>query len=255
MARVGEVELTMSSISDLIPTNHSAADSAIFVEKFIIDWVKKQLLISQAKEAIDFNEAQIQKKVLDYQFALMVHELEQKYIEENLDREVNDTEIEAYYAEKSENFLLRENLAKCIYFKIPLKAPSLWRFRKSLRNYPKDSLNMWEYANTHAVKAFTEDSVWVKFDEVLMETPLKEVNDKATFLRNNNSIEVSDEDYIYFLEIFEHKVVGEVAPLEFISESISDIIINKRKILLKKSLEKSIYEEAERSNAFEIYSN
>jgi len=253
IAKVGEKKLVQSNLAELIPANLSPADSAVFVEKFILDWVKKQLMISRAEEAIDFNEARIQNKVLDYQYALMVHELEKKYIDANLNEDVRNSEIQAYYDEKAENFVLRQNLAKCIYFKIPSKAPNIWRFRRSLRNYPQDTTQIWEYANQHAVKAFVEDSVWIKFDEVLIETPLKNVNDKAAFLKTNSSVEVSDEDYIYFLRIFEHKVIGEIAPLEFIRESIEDIIINKRKIALKKELEKKIYEEAEQTNAFEIY--
>jgi hypothetical protein len=253
IARVGDKQLVQSNLSELIPANLSPSDSAIFVEKFILDWVKKQLMISRAEEAIDFNEARIQNKVLDYQYALMVHELEKKYIDANLNEAVSDQEIKVYYDEKAENFVLRQNLAKCIYFKIPSKAPNVWRLRRSLRNYPQDTAQIWEYTNQHAVKAFVEDSVWVKFDEVLVETPLKDVNDKAAFLKTNSSVEVSDADYIYFLKIFEYKVIGEVAPLEFIKESIADIIINKRKIALKKELEKKIYEEAEQTNAFEIY--
>ena len=255
IAKVGEKQLVQSNLAELIPANLSPADSAVFVEKFVLDWVKKQLMISRAEEAIDFNEARIQNKVLDYQYALMVHELEKKYIDANINEEVSTSEIQAYYDEKAENFVLRQNLAKCIYFKFPSKAPNIWRFRRSLRNYPQDTSQIWEYANEHAVKAFVEDSVWVKFDEVLIETPLKNVNDKAAFLKTNSSVEVFDEDYVYFLRIFEHKVIGEIAPLEFIRESIEDIIINKRKIALKKELEKKIYEEAEQSNAFEIYTN
>lgn len=247
--------MVASNLEGLIPANLSTADSTTFVEKFVLDWVKKQLMIAKAEEAIDFNEARIQNRVLDYQYALMVHELEQKHIDANLNEEVSDAEISEYYEQKAENFVLRENLSKCIYFKIPAKSPNVWRFRRSLKNYPKDTTQIWEYANEHAVKAFVEDSVWVKFDEVLMETPLKEVNDKAGFLKANSSIEVSDEDYIYFLKIFEYKLVGEIAPLEFIKEDISNIIINKRKIALKKELEKNIYEEAEQSNTFEIFSN
>ncbi|MEQ8906664.1 peptidyl-prolyl cis-trans isomerase [Ekhidna sp.] len=255
IAKVGEKQLVQSNLAELIPANLSPADSAVFVEKFVLDWVKKQLMISRAEEAIDFNEARIQNKVLDYQYALMVHELEKKYIDANINEEVSTSELQAYYDEKAENFVLRQNLAKCIYFKFPSKAPNIWRFRRSLRNYPQDTTQIWEYANEHAVKAFVEDSVWIKFDEVLIETPLKNVNDKAAFLKTNSSVEVSDEDYIYFIRIFEHKVIGEIAPLEFIRESIEDIIINKRKIALKKELEKKIYEEAEQSNAFEIYTN
>ena len=78
IARVGEKELIESNLNALIPANLSASDSVVFVEKFVLDWVKKQLMISRAEDAIDFNEARIQNKVLDYQYALMVHELEKK---------------------------------------------------------------------------------------------------------------------------------------------------------------------------------
>lgn len=255
IARSGEERLTASNMKGLIPTNLSRSDSSIFVEKFVEDWIKKQLMISKAQEAIDFNEARIQKKVLDYQYALMVHEFEQKYIDANLNEDVPNEEIEAYYKQKSENFILRQNLAKLVYFKIPSSSPRISRFRRTLKDYPKDTIEIWEYANEFATKAFIEDSVWVKFDEVLLETPLKEVSDKTNFLKRNSSIEVSDEDFTYFLKIFEYKLIGEIAPLEFIKKSIADIIVNKRKIELKKELEKNIYEEAEKTNAFEIYTN
>lgn len=255
IARVGDKTLVASNLYGLIPANLTSADSTIFVEKFVLDWVKKQLMIAKAEEAIDFNEARIQQKVLDYQYALMVHELEKKHIDANLNEEVSDEEVKEYYQQKAENFVLRQNLAKCIYFKIPSKAPNVSRLRRALKNYPKDTAQLWDYTNEYAVKAFVEDSVWVKFDEVLLETPLKDVNDKISFLKTNSSIEVSDEDYIYFLKIFEYKVVGEIAPLEFIKESVEDIIINKRKIALKTELEKNIYEEAEQTNAFEIINN
>ena len=255
IAKVGDKVLTESNLSELSPSNLSREDSSTFAEKFVSDWIKKQLMISRAEDVIDFNEARIQSKVLDYQYALMVHELEEKYIDANLNEEVTDFEIRAYYEEKSENFILRQNLAKCLYFKIPSNAPQIWRLRRSIKNYPADSVQLWKYADDHAIKAFTEDSVWIKFDEVLLETPMKEITDKAQFLKRNSYIEVSDEDFIYFLKIMNHKLVGEVAPLEFISESVKDVIINKRKIALKKELEKKIYDEAVQQNAFEIYNN
>jgi len=255
VARVGEATLSATSLSELTPINSSSEDSIVFAEKFVTDWIKKQLMIQRAQDVIDFNEAKIQNKVLDYQYALMVHELEKRYIETNLDENVSKEEIKGYYGLKSENFILQENLAKCLYFKIPENAPQVWRLRRSLKNYPADTTQLWEYAEQYAVKTFMEDSVWVKFDEVLLETPLKEISDKARFLKSNSSVEVSDEDFIYFLKIFEYRLIGEVAPLEFIKQRVEDVIINKRKIALKKELEKKIYEEAEQTDAFEIYRN
>ncbi len=255
IAKVGDKVLSEKNLLALTPSNLSLQDSSKYAEKFVSDWIKKQLMIQKAEESIDFNEAQIQRKVLDYQYALMVHELEERYIDTNLNKDVSEQEITSYYNEKSENFILRQNLAKCVYFKIPNKAPQVWRLRRALRNYPADTVKVWEYASEHAIKAFTEDSVWIKFDDVLLETPLKDISNKTQFLKSNSSVEVSDEDFIYFLKIFDYKLVGEVTPLEFIRENVKDIILNKRKIALKKDLEKKIYDEAVQNNAFEIYSN
>ncbi len=253
IASVDNVNLYKESITGLIPTNTSPKDSVTFVQKFIDDWVKKQLMISQAKQAVDFNEAEIQQKVLEYQYALMVHTFEKQYIDLHIDTDVSPYEIKDYYDEKFENFVLRQNLAKCLYFKIPTSSPNIRRFRRYLKNYPEDSLEVIDYSNQFAIRSYLDQNTWVKFDEVLLETPLKDINDKTNFLRTNSSIETSDEDYLYFLKIFEFKVIGEVAPIEFVEENIVDIIINKRKIELVKELEKNIYEEAKASNAFEIY--
>lgn len=255
IAKAGDQQLTEDNIIGLIPANISSKDSATFVAKFVDDWVKKQLMISRAKENIDFNEAQIRQKVLEYRYALMIHDFEKKYIDQKLNTEVTDVEIDDYYEKKSENFVLRQNLSKCLYFKIPAQAPNVNRFRRHLRNYPKDSLEVWDYSNQFAIRAFMDNSIWVIFDEVLLETPMKDVANKTQFLKTNSFVESSDEDYVYFLKVFEYKLIGEIAPIEFVKEDIYDIILNKRKIELKKELEKSIYEEAKASNAFEIYSN
>lgn len=255
IAKAGNQELTEDNIIGLIPANSSSNDSAVFVQKFVDDWIKKQLMISRAQEVIDFNEAQIQQKVLEYQYALMVHDFEKRYIDQNIQTDVTEEEIVAYYEEKSENFILRENLTKCLYFKIPSSAPNIRTFRRSLINYPRDSAEVWDYSNQFAIRAFLDNRIWVRFDEVILETPLKEISDKTRFLQATNFVENSDEDYMYFIKIFEYKLIGEIAPIEFVKESISEIIINKRKIELKKELEKKIYEEAKASNAFEIYTN
>ena len=166
---------------------------------------------NREKDGIDFNEAQIQQKVLEYQYALMVHDFEKKYIDQNIETEVTEQEIIEYYEEKSENFILRENLTKCLYFKIPASAPNIQRFRKSLKDYPVDSAEVWDYSNQFSIRAFLDSRIWVRFDEVILETPLKEISDKTRFLKTTSFVENSDEDYVYFIKIFEYKLIGEIA--------------------------------------------
>lgn len=255
VAKVGEEVLGFSTLQKLLPENISPKDSTSFAEKFIKNWIKKQLLVNKAKESTEINEAAIQQKVLDYQYALTVHDYEKQYIDKNLNREVSEKEVEKYYQEKSENFILRQNLVKCLFFKIPKKAPNKYRFKSLVKKYPKDSSKLLSYANEFAQKAFVEETNWVKFDEVILETPLKDTNDKTRLLKTNSFIESKDDNFAYFVKILDKKLIGDVAPLSFIGESVKTIILNKRKIVLKKELEKRIYEEAKASNAFEIYKN
>jgi len=41
--------------------------------------------------------------------------------------------------------------------------------------------------------------------------------------------------------------------LEFVQEDIRNIIINKRKIALKRELEEKVYNDAEENDAFEVF--
>ena len=256
IAKAVDSYLYASDLEGLVPSTISQIDSTKLAAKYVEDWVKKQLMISRSSQAIDFNEAEIERKVLDYRYALMVHAFEKQYIDKNLNRNVSNEDIQSYYEDKSDNFVLKQNIIKCLYVQTPKNAPNLNQFRRNFRAYPdgnKEDLN--SYISQFATKSFLEDTTWIIFDELILTTPLESLQDKNQFLTKNTYSETSDEEYIYFLKIFDYKISNETSPLEFIKEDIENIIINKRKLALKKELEAKIYEEAEQNEEFEIYSN
>ncbi|MCP4460490.1 MAG: peptidyl-prolyl cis-trans isomerase [Cytophagales bacterium] len=254
MARVNETNLYPSDMFGLIPKNLTSGDSLKFAEKFVDDWIKKQLMIARSQNEVDINEADIQRKVLDYRYALTRSAYEKKYIEENLDESVVESEIEEYYTEHSADFILKQNIVRCLFAQVSSEAPRLSDFKEDLERYPNiESENIIEYCTQFANKAFVEDSVWVDFDEVIAGTPLDQIIDKARILRTRSLLENSDENFTYYLRILEYKMVDEISPLEFVREDILNIIINKRKVSLKRELENKVYEDAAQSDAFEIY--
>jgi len=256
LARVGENYLYKEDIQSLVPLGVNIQDSSKLAEKYVNDWVKKQLMISRAQSQIAFDESEIERKVLDLRYALMVHEFEKLYINSHLNTEVSQEEIDQYYQEKSDNFLLRQNIIRCVFAQVPNTSADVNRFRRNIRSYPNSNKeDIEEYCYQYAIQSFLEDSLWVDFDEVIMNTPLEEIDDKARFLSRTEFSETSDDDYIYFLRILEYKTSNEVSPLPYISEDIENIIINKRKLALKKELEKTIYDEARAEKSFEIFSN
>ena len=251
VARVGETKMYPSDMSGLIPTGE---DSLEFVEKYVDDWIKKQLMIARSQNKVDINEAEIQRKVLDYRYALTRSAYEKKYIEKHLDETVMESEIDDYYSQHSEDFILKQNIVRCVFAQIPSQAPSQEDFKQDLKKYPNSNLkDIFEYCVQFANKHFVGDSVWVDFDEAIAGTPLDQIIDKTKILRTRSFLEDTDDNFTYYLRVLEYKMVDEISPLEFVREDIMNIIINRRKITLKRELENKVYEDAAQSNAFEIY--
>lgn len=254
VARVFDTYLYKADLTGIAPDNLSLEDSAKLVEKYVDGWIKKQLMIAKASSKIEFNEAEIERKVLDYKYALMVHEFEKYEISRRLNKEVSEQEIQTYYNDKFENFLLKQNIIKCLFVKIPKEAPRISRIRSLLRSYPNSDMEeIKSYCFRFAISSSLEDNVWLNFDEVVKNTPLASIPNKVQFLRDNSFVESSDEKFIYFIKIIEYKISDQVSPLEFIREDIVNIVLNKRKIELAKTLEEEIINEAQKNDEFEIY--
>ena len=70
---------------------------------------------------------------------------------------------------------------------------------------------------------------WVDFDQVMGNIPIRLTNEDA-FLKANKHIEVSDSLYCYLLNIKEFLPKGDVAPFEYASPQIIEMMINLRKV-------------------------
>jgi hypothetical protein len=254
IARASESYLYQEDIQGLAPSNITGTDSTELAEKYVNDWIRKQLMISKAESEINVDQADIERKILDYRYALIVHEFEKLYIDSHLNTTVDEEEIEKYYQEKSDNFLLKQNIVKCLFVQIPKTAPSVNQIRRNVRSYPQTNKeDIEEYCYQYAVRSFLDDSLWVNFDEVIVNTPLKDTPNKIQFIRRTEFSETSDDDYIYLLRIMDYKISDEISPLQYIRDDIVNIILNKRKVALKKELENTIYEEAREEKSFEIF--
>ena len=97
VARVFQSFLYPEDLEGLTSDATNASDSTDIVDRYVRSWIKKQLLINKAAEEIDFDEAELSRKILDYRYALMVHEYKQLHIDNNLNTDVTEEEIQSYY--------------------------------------------------------------------------------------------------------------------------------------------------------------
>ena len=255
IARAHDQYLYLSDLEGLIPSDISKTDSANLIQRYVKSWINKQLVIAEASDKLNLGEVEIERKVLDYRYALIIHEYQKLYINEKLEKEITPGEVEDYYVENKDNFQLRQNIIKCRYVKLAREAPKIGVFKRLFISDNEKQLEelksyCYQYAST-----FHLDSTWVNFDDVIENTPMVTIDNKIQFLRRTGYYETTDDNYQYFLRITDYKISDEISPLEWVYDDITRIIINKRKVELAKELEEGIYERAVQNSDFEIYNN
>ena len=254
VARVKETFLYKNELAGIVPDDVSIKDSIDIVDQYVDSWITKQLMIDRASSSIQFDELDIERKVLDYRYALMVHEYEKLVVQQQLEKDVTDDEITQYYEEKKDNFVLKQNILRCLFVRLPKEAPRIRRIRNGIRSYPNNNMeDIRTYCYQFANRSHLEDSLWVNFNEVIKNTPLASIPNKVQFLRGNDFVETSDEEFIYLLKIIEYKISDQVSPIDYVRDDIINIIVNKRKIQLTRDLEENTLKEAEQNNFFEKY--
>jgi hypothetical protein len=255
VARVNNAFLYTDELGGIVPLNISKADSTSRVESYIESWIRKQLLIQEAGKKININEAELDRKILDYRYSIIAYEYQSYYIKQHLDTVVHAPEIEKYYQENIDNFILKQNIIRATFVKVPKHAPQTKKIKDWISsNSDEDKSELKSYCLSFSVAYHISDSTWMIFDELVRNSPLVEIPNKVQFLKNYHYYETEDESYLYFLKVDEYRISDNVSPLEFVRDEITNIILNKRKVQLAKKLENDVYNNALDNKEFEIFS-
>lgn len=253
VARVLDNYLYRSDLLTMIPEGTSKEDSAAIVKAIIDTWIRKQLLLNKAEEALTEQQKDVEKKIEEYRSSLLIYSYRQKLLNQKMDTVVDMEDIKEYYDNNIDNFILNEDIVKVIFVKVPLSAPNISNVRSWMRSSSEESLdNLEKYCMKYADKFDVFDHSWIYFSKLMEKVPLV-IDEPSRYLRYNKSIETSDSMYHYFVRILDHKTAGTATPLDLIHEEIRSILLNKRKIEFFHDLEKQVYSEAANRNQFEIY--
>ena len=144
-------------------------------------------------------------------------------------------------------------LVKGLFLKIPVDAPGLSDVKGWYRSTSEASLEKIEkYSVQNAsIYDYFYDK-WVDFDQVMDNIPVH-VSNANDFLKANKFVEVSDSTYCYLLNIKEYLPVGSVAPYDYASAQIVEMLTNRRKVEFLKKFEEELYNDAVRSGDVEFY--
>ena len=253
IARIHDKYLYLSELKSVIPENKSEEDSALIAKNYIDKWIKKQLLLKNAERNLPKEQKDITKQIEEYRASLLIYRYQQELIDQKLDTVISNEEIKNYYNDYASNFVLDKNLAKILYIKLPLNSPNIENVRRWYRSNDEEDLEELEdYCYQYADKFDDFDNQWIDFDSFLKNLPL-EMSQPQRFFRNNRYIEEREGNALHFIRINDYTLRGNQAPMDYVRDKIENIIINKRKHQLLKSLENDIYNQALNRNEFVIY--
>lgn len=253
LATVGKYVLYLEDLKEVLPENISSKDSLLFAQNYINQWLSAKILLIKASENVNIDSRKIDKQIEEYKNSLIIYEYQKMLIYQKLDTLVSDAEISTYYEEHQNDFLLKDNIIKVAYVKLPKEAGNTKQLRQMLKEYSEEnSSRLRDFAEKFAVNYFIDDEIWLIFNDFLKEVPIKTYNQEM-YLKNNNYIEFQDSLFQYFVKINGFKIKDAISPISFEYEKIRSMIINQRKIKLINDMEADIFKEAQKSGDIKIY--
>lgn len=245
--------LNVKELNLAIPSNLSHTDSASFAQNYINRWVKKTLLLRKAELNLTENEKDVNQLLEDYRASLLVHKYQQKLLQQKYAPQITHEEIEAYYTDMSENFMLQQNILKGIYIKLPVGAPNLKDVKVLYKSSkPEDEKKLEEYCYQNANKFQDFSDKWTEGTQLSSFMPNALPSDRR-FYTKNSMYETSDSLFVYYIFIKEYKLKNEVAPVEYVEGRIEAILLNKKRIEFIQNLEEELFEEGLKQKAIKYY--
>lgn len=253
VASAYDYKLYLEDLEKDIPPSLKGQDSLLFVQNYVNRWMQEKAVLHYSYMNLGDEDETIKDKIEKYKNSLIIYNYQKRFIQQNLDTIVTDREISEYYQSHLKDFELKDNIVKVMFIKLENDSRNIKVARNLLKEYNSDDKDkLMDLADRFAVNYFLEDDVWLLFDDLLKEVPIKTYNQES-FLKNNKFIEVSDSLYTTLVRINGFRIKESASPLSTEYERIRMIIMNKRKQLMLKKLEDDIIEKARNEGALVIY--
>ncbi len=254
VASVGETNLYLSELEDVIPKGISDNDSIVLAKSYINTWAKQQLLLQRAEENIsEVNSNNINELIKTYRESLYINGYKESLIKQQLDTIISEQSILNYYESNKENFKLNEELLqiKYVYFGNDFldKEEAIEKFKSNEEEDLEDletlTINFKDYQ--------LRDSTWITYEKLLLKIPPFRYETKEKLLKKSKFIKREDSLGVYLVAVNNVLRRNDIAPLSYIENNIKQLILHNRKIELVRDIEKTLINDAIKNNEFKEY--
>lgn len=254
IAEVYGKRLKAKEVNAFIPNEASEADSMAIAQAYMERWIKEALLLREAEKSISRDIA-IDQLVSRYRSSLIMSNFEKLYVEQNLDTLITAEELETYYEDNKYQYQLETTILKCRFLKVDRAiTPIDYEFLKKEWSGTKPPVvrRLKKICSEFGEQCFFEEEMdWLKLESLKSMMPEGAINDNI--IKYNQTFQLKDPDFYYFLKIYEQVSDKEVAPFSFIEEQARRYILHQRKLVLLDKMREDLYEKELDLNNVIIY--
>jgi len=254
IARVKDNFLFFSEIQESLDENMSQNDSMLAVNNAINNWASKKLLYEKAI----FNLSNSKQNELDllvksYASDLYISNYEKEWLKTRVDTIVSNDQLQSYYNENKNKFRLRQDILLARFIELPIENFNKTQIVRSFRRLNFQDKIYLDSISLQFKSSFINDSVWLRpelfFNKFKIENKIK----YNRYLRKKSFFEIKDLESLYLVYISDILRKNDYAPMSYVKPTLVQILLNKRKLEMKKQLKTDILKQGIAENIFEIY--
>ncbi len=247
----GQVLYT-DDLDRVMPVGISSDDSVLFAENYVRNWIEDALLQHKAQRNVA-NDPEVEALVAAYRRALVLHLYQQRLIDQRLMSDITSVQVDSFYQENINQFLLEKPLVKGLYIKVPLKDAGVKNVRQWYTQREDEVLELLEkYSLQHAADYLYFYDKWIPLEDVLEKMPLT-VSNPVKYVKSNPHLELKDTAFYHFLHVDSVLTVGEPMPLDYAEGEIRGMLMNIKRVDFMRQVRNELYEDALEKNNIIYY--
>ena len=251
IASVNEKDLMLEEVLEEMPIQ--IEDSSFFVERYMNDWIRNQLMIYHAEINLSSAIQNYEKQIKEYRASLLIYAYQQELINQKFDTSISLKQVTDYYNQYKDEFKLSKNIFKGRFIVVDRSAPKLINLNKWYKSNKESSLeDLNDYCQQFAKEYYLEDDRWQYFSIFNQKLP-EFIIEESYFLENTKGVVFEDDNLRYYVFIKDYLINGSISPLEMEQEKIKNVLLNKNKIEYLKQLEDELYQNGLALKKIKIY--
>lgn len=241
VARFGNQKLYRAEVEKYVPDYVSPEDSARMVMQYIRSWASERLYTEVASEQLSKQEMDVTADLDAYRRAILRYRYEQRYVSDRLDTLVTLEQQEEFYNANKNDFMLERPIVKVRFVDIMKDSPykdKVIKYISSEDYVPSDTLTM-----SSALRYIDRSDTWIDVMVLAKEFGL----DWNTMLANLHgrliTVEPEGRGDLMVAYVCDIQESG-LAPIEYCSSRINDLVVSARKHNLLENLEQELLDDA-----------